>query len=85
MRDAVIGTDRDGKIQVMNGAAEALTGWPANAAAGRALGEVFRIDGRSLLTRDQRAVRIEGRAEGIRDASGALEGIRLHFSPRDAA
>ncbi len=93
MNDAMIRTDKDGKIQLMNDAAESLTGWPAEAATGRPLAEVFRIDGRAeaphrlgrtLMTRDDRAVEIEGRAEGIRDAAGALREICVHFSRRDA-
>jgi PAS domain S-box-containing protein len=93
MNDAIIGTDRDGRIQLMNDAAEAITGWPAEAAVGRALAEVFQINGRAeglhrlgnvLLTRDQRAVEIEGRAEGIRDSLGGLREIRVHFSRRAA-
>ncbi len=91
MNDAVIGTDRDGKILVMNGAAEAITGWPADAAVGRGLGEVFQINGRAdgpqrlgnaLVTRDRRVIEIEGRAEGVRDATGGLREIRVHFSRR---
>jgi PAS domain S-box-containing protein len=41
--DAVITTDRDGRITFMNRAAEALTGWTAGHAAGQALDVVFRI------------------------------------------
>src|SRR5262249_13870206 len=41
--DAVISTDPDGRVQLLNPAAELLTGWPRGAAAGRPLGEVFVI------------------------------------------
>jgi PAS domain-containing protein len=88
MQDAVIGTDKDGKIRAMNVAAETITGWPAGAAVGRGLGEVFRIDGRAagrngrrnvLLTRDRRSIAIEGHAESIRDSKGRLQEIRVYF------
>jgi PAS domain S-box-containing protein len=88
MQDAVIGTDKDGKIQAMNVAAETITGWPAGAAVGRGLGEVFRIDehatGRNgrhtvLLTRDRRSIAIEGHAESVRDSTGRLLEIRVCF------
>jgi PAS domain S-box-containing protein len=91
MNDAIIGTDRDGRIQLMNDAAESITGWPAEAAVGRTLAEVFQITGRAegvhrlgnvLMTRDRRPVEIEGRAEGIRDSCGGLREIRVHFSRR---
>ena len=41
--DAVIATDADGRVTVMNAVAEALTGWAGGDAAGRPLEEVFRI------------------------------------------
>jgi len=41
--DAVIATDQQGRVTVLNLAAEALTGWRAEAAMGRPLGEIFRI------------------------------------------
>ncbi len=86
MKNALIMTDRDGKVRVINAAAEAITGWTADAA-----GEIFRIDsevnGRAttenrLRTRNQGSVPIEGRAEAVCDAEGGLQGIRVHFSPR---
>ena len=41
--DAVISTDLAGKVTYLNLAAEAMTGWPREAAAGRPLDEVFHI------------------------------------------
>jgi len=41
--DAVLSTDADGRIQVINPVAEALTGWSAQAAYGRPFDAVFRI------------------------------------------
>jgi PAS domain S-box-containing protein len=93
MDDAIIGTNKDGKIQRINDAAEAITGWPAEAALGRTLAEVFEINGRAaglhrlgsvLMTRDRRPIEIEGRAEGVRDSLGALQEILVHFSRTDA-
>jgi PAS domain S-box-containing protein len=41
--DAVIATDAEGRVTLMNAVAEALTGWSAADAAGRALADVFVI------------------------------------------
>ena len=41
--EGVIACDHGGRVTLMNGAAEALTGWSASEAAGRPLEEVFRI------------------------------------------
>jgi PAS domain S-box-containing protein len=41
--DAVIATDSQGRVTILNGVAESLTGWNAKAAEGRQLDEVFRI------------------------------------------
>ena len=41
--DAVIVTDADGRVTLMNSVAESMTGWKQEDAAGRTLPEVFRI------------------------------------------
>jgi PAS domain S-box-containing protein len=41
--DAVIAAGEDGTVKNLNALAEALTGWPSELAAGRPLGEVFRV------------------------------------------
>jgi PAS domain S-box-containing protein len=41
--DAVIASDPDGQVTYMNDSAEALTGWTADEAVGRALADVFHI------------------------------------------
>jgi PAS domain S-box-containing protein len=41
--DAVIATDREGRITLMNHVAELLTGWSQEEAVGRAIPEVFKI------------------------------------------
>ena len=43
--DGVIATDTEGRVVLLNRAAEALTGWPEQKAIGRPLAEVFEIIG----------------------------------------
>jgi two-component system cell cycle sensor histidine kinase/response regulator CckA len=41
--DAVIATDREGRITFLNSVAETLTGWPRNEAHGKPVGEILRL------------------------------------------
>ncbi|MFL5300609.1 MAG: ATP-binding protein [Anaeromyxobacteraceae bacterium] len=43
--DAVIATGPDGRVKSLNAVAESLTGWSSDSAAGRPLGNVFRVHG----------------------------------------
>ncbi len=43
--DAVISTDRDDRVELMNPVAEEMTGWSSEEAEGKTLSEVFRIAG----------------------------------------
>jgi PAS domain S-box-containing protein len=66
--DAVIATDREGRITYLNPAAEALTGWRMKEAAGAPVGEVFRIiseDTRAPLADPVAKVLSRGRVVGL--------------------
>lgn len=66
--DAVIVTDREGHITLMNPVAQELTGWPLADGRGRPIGEVFRIINettrRPVESPVERALR-EGRVVGL--------------------
>jgi PAS domain S-box-containing protein len=66
--DGVIGTDVQGKVELMNPAAEALTGWSAEEARQRPLEEVFPIrneqTGQAMENPVRRVLR-EGRVVGL--------------------
>lgn len=49
--DAVISTDIAGNISYLNRAAESMTGWPQQEAAGRALADVYRPRDSAILAR----------------------------------
>ena len=66
--DGVIVTDAEGRVELLNPVAEALTGWTGEEACGRPLDEVFRIvseeTGQSVESPAERVVR-EGRVVGL--------------------
>jgi PAS domain S-box-containing protein len=69
--DAVITTDREGRVNFMNPVAEALTGWTAAEAAGQMLGQVFRI-----INQETRAPVDSPTERVLRD--GAVVGLANH-------
>jgi PAS domain S-box-containing protein len=87
--DAVITTDANGVVTLMNGVAEALTGWSERDGRGRPLADVFRIvkaaddaaetDSMVLVARDGREVAIEESRAPIRGEAGVIEGAVLVF------
>ncbi len=66
--DAVIATDGEGRVTLMNPVAQALTGWPEDEARGRPLDEVFRIvneETRASVESPVRRVLSEGTIVGL--------------------
>jgi PAS domain S-box-containing protein len=64
----VVATDDHWRIQFMNPAAESLTGWRADDAIGRELGEVLRVSISSPRPLDTESGPLRGgRAEGVLD------------------
>ena len=66
--DAVIATDRKGRVQVLNSVAETFTGWSTQEAMGRPLDEVFHVvdekTSERVVSPVDRVIR-EGRAIGL--------------------
>jgi signal transduction histidine kinase len=81
--DAVIATDRAGRVRFLNRVAEELTGWRTHHAAGRPLGEVFRIADQGvhtvLVARDGTERLIEESGAPILDGEGNPGGAVLVF------
>jgi diguanylate cyclase (GGDEF)-like protein/PAS domain S-box-containing protein len=66
--DGVISTDAQHRVQYLNPMAEALTGWPADEAAGRPIAEVLHLDEVSAVTGGPQALpgsRTRREPEGI--------------------
>jgi PAS domain S-box-containing protein len=92
--DAVITTDHEGRVILLNAAAERLTGWSAPQAAGRPLHEVFVIGSEQavgdaansgatlLVSRDGRSIPIDSTVVPISSTSGSATGTVIVF--RDA-
>jgi diguanylate cyclase (GGDEF)-like protein/PAS domain S-box-containing protein len=94
--DAVVTTDAGGRVDYLNPVAERLTGWPAAAARGRDLCEVFRLERDeeiggaveetgtqfSLVRRDGARVPVEFSRASIPGPEGRATGIVVVF--RDA-
>lgn len=86
LADAVVTTDLDGRITYLNPSAEALTGWPRDAAIDQPLGDVFKPTGADadcvLVGRDGRETEIECSVTPLLDAHGQRRGDVIVF--RDA-
>ena len=86
LADAVLSTDLDGHITYLNLAAETLTGWSRQEAAGRPVGEVVKTVGLGadcvLIRRDGHQTEIEHSTTSILDVDGQLRGTVMVF--RDA-
>ena len=70
--EAVIATDGEGRVELMNAVAESLTGWSQEEAQGRPLGEVFRIiheETRQTVENPVQRVLREGIVVGLADHS----------------
>src|SRR5439155_29525 len=67
--DAVLVTDRNGRVTLINPAAERLTGWTEQDACGRPVTEVFRAIDPATRMRDERAP--------VSDASTAREHVLI--------
>jgi signal transduction histidine kinase len=68
--DGVISTDSEGRVLIINRAAAEMTGWPQAEAAGRPIGEVYRLEGNHLVGRDESMRLIEAGASPILQENG---------------
>ncbi|MEO0413788.1 MAG: response regulator [Verrucomicrobiota bacterium] len=81
LTEAVIVSEIDGRVSLMNPAAERMTGWQEEQAIGRRFKEVVQIridsaDGVLLLTKKEDGEQpVSDRTSSIRDANGELLGI----------
>ncbi len=82
--DAVLTTSTDGRVDFLNRAAEALTGWPAPEAVGRPLEEVLELVDEA--SGERLALPAEGGSEGVRAllrprGGGPAHSVELTLSP----
>lgn len=86
--DGVIATDRDGKVVLLNKAAELLTGWLQEQASGKPMKDVFHIcnqitrqecESSVLLSKDGIERVVAESAAPIRNKNGEIEGAVLVF------
>jgi PAS domain S-box-containing protein len=88
--DAVIATDPQGYVLLMNPVALLMTGWNMKEARGRPLKEVFNIinekdgDGQEdkiiLISKDNKRISIRENSDAIKDKQGNIIGLVLVFS-----
>jgi two-component system, sensor histidine kinase and response regulator len=93
--DAVITTDANGIVHLLNPVAEMMTGWTKDEALGKAIGDIVRLDSGParndhdhdapfvlLLGRDGRRTPVEQSVAPIRDARGDVTGMVHVFRNR---
>jgi PAS domain S-box-containing protein len=85
--DAVIATDRKGRIQFLNSVAETFTGWSAPEAMGRPLDEVFNVvnekTGERVVNPVTRVIR-EGKAVGLSNHTALINRSGLKYIIEEA-
>ena len=85
--DAVIATDRKGRVQVLNSVAETFTGWSTQEAMGRPLDEVFHVvdekTGERVVSPVDRVIR-EGRAIGLSNHTALISRSGLKYVIEEA-
>jgi len=84
--DAVISTDADGRIDYMNPVAENLTGWSADEARGRAIGDVLNlVTELSHQPLENPLLRALGKGEGRLDGGAADHSVLVTRSGQEIA
>jgi PAS domain-containing protein len=65
MKDVLTVTDREGKVRVINTAAQTITGWPPDPATDRPRAKVFQIDTRTRAPAKRARMRFSTRRNVI--------------------